>query len=41
LIEVTADGLELKEVFEGFTIQEVINSTEAVLIVKDVIEGVK
>ncbi|AMQ05750.1 MULTISPECIES: 3-oxoacid CoA-transferase subunit B [Sporosarcina] len=41
LIDVTADGLELKEVFEGFTIQEVIDSTEAVLIVKDVIEGVK
>jgi len=41
LIDVTADGLELKEVFEGFTIQEVIDSTEASLIVKDVIEGVK
>ena len=41
LIDVTADGLELKEVFEGFTIQQVIDSTEAVLIVKDVIEGVK
>ena len=41
LIDVTAEGLELKEVFEGFTIQEVIDSTEAVLIVKDVIEGVK
>lgn len=41
LIDVTADGLELKEVFEGFTIQEVIDSTEAALIVKDVIEGVK
>jgi 3-oxoacid CoA-transferase subunit B len=41
LIDVTADGLELKEVFEGYTIQEVIDSTEAVLIVKDVIEGVK
>ncbi len=41
LIDVTAEGLELKEVFEGFTIQQVIDSTEAVLIVKDVIEGVK
>ena len=41
LIDVTADGLELKEVFEGFTIQQVIDSTEPSLIVKDVIEGVK
>ncbi|NYF25224.1 3-oxoacid CoA-transferase subunit B [Sporosarcina sp. JAI121] len=41
LIDVTADGLELKEVFDGFTIQEVIDSTEAALIVKNVIEGVK
>lgn len=41
LIDVTAVGLELKEVFEGFTIQQVIDSTEAVLIVKEVIEGVK
>ena len=41
LIDVTVDGLELKEVFEGFTIQQVIDSTEADLIVKDVIEGVK
>ncbi|MHA6260409.1 3-oxoacid CoA-transferase subunit B [Sporosarcina sp. CAU 1771] len=36
LIEVTSEGLELKEVFEGFTVQDVIDSTEAVLIVKDV-----
>lgn len=36
LIEVTPEGLELKEVFEGFTVQEVIDSTEADLIVKDV-----
>jgi 3-oxoacid CoA-transferase subunit B len=41
LIDVTPEGLELKEVFEGFTIQEIIDSTEAELIVKDVIEGVK
>lgn len=41
LIDVTPEGLELKEVFEGFTIQQVIDATEAVLIVKDVIEGVK
>ncbi|WP_342510463.1 3-oxoacid CoA-transferase subunit B [Sporosarcina sp. FSL K6-1522] len=40
LIDVTPEGLELKEVFEGFTIQEVIDSTEAPLIVKDVIEDV-
>lgn len=40
LIDVTPEGLELKEVFEGFTIQQVIDSTEAPLIVKDVIEGV-
>ncbi len=36
LIEVTPDGLELKEVFEGFTVQDIIDSTEAELIVKDV-----
>ncbi|WP_318614160.1 3-oxoacid CoA-transferase subunit B [Sporosarcina sp. YIM B06819] len=41
LIDVTPAGLELKEVFEGFTIQEVVDSTEAPLIVKDVIEGGK
>ncbi|WP_339251086.1 3-oxoacid CoA-transferase subunit B [Sporosarcina sp. FSL W8-0480] len=31
LIDVTPDGLELKEVFEGFTVEDVINSTEAEL----------
>lgn len=31
LIEVTPDGLELKEVFEGFTLEDVVNSTEAEL----------
>lgn len=36
LIEVTSEGLELKEVFEGFTVQDVLDSTEATLIVKDV-----
>ncbi|MFJ7934775.1 3-oxoacid CoA-transferase subunit B [Sporosarcina sp. NPDC096371] len=41
LIDVTPAGLELKEVFEGFTIQNVVESTEAPLIVKDVIVGVK
>jgi len=40
LIDVTPNGLELKEVFEGYTIQEVIDSTEADLIVNDVKEGV-
>ena len=39
-IEVTPDGLELKEVFEGFTIQEVIDSTEAKLIIDNVEENV-
>jgi 3-oxoacid CoA-transferase subunit B len=41
LIEVTPEGLELKEVFEGFTVQDIIDSTEADLIVKDVKENVK
>lgn len=40
LIDVTPDGLELKEVFEGYSIQDIIDSTEAELIVKDVKEGV-
>ncbi|WP_269050412.1 3-oxoacid CoA-transferase subunit B [Sporosarcina sp. G11-34] len=40
LIEVTPEGLELKEVFEGFTVQDVIDSTEANLIVKDIKENV-
>lgn len=31
LIDVTPDGLELKEVFEGFTVEDVVNSTEAEL----------
>lgn len=29
LIEVTPDGLVLKEVFEGYTVQEVVDSTGA------------
>ena len=41
LIEVTPEGLELKEVFEGFTVQDVIDSTEASLIVKNVKENVQ
>lgn len=36
LIEVTSRGLELKEVFEGYSIQDVLQSTEATLIVEDV-----
>lgn len=31
LIDVTPEGLELKEVFEGFTVEDVVNSTEAEL----------
>ncbi|GEN82158.1 succinyl-CoA:3-ketoacid coenzyme A transferase subunit B [Sporosarcina luteola] len=31
LIDVTPDGLELKEVFEGFTVEDVVNSTDAEL----------
>ena len=41
LIEVTSDGLELKEVFEGFTVQDVIDSTEATLILKMLKENVQ
>lgn len=40
LIDVTPDGLELKEVFEGFTIQDIIDSTEVELIIKEVRENV-
>ncbi|TQR14656.1 3-oxoacid CoA-transferase subunit B [Psychrobacillus soli] len=40
MIEVTSDGLELKEVFEGYTIQDIIDATEAPLIIKDVKENV-
>ena len=39
-IEVTPDGLVLKEVFEGFTLQDVIDSTEAKLNVDNVEENV-
>ncbi|QTD41368.1 CoA transferase subunit B [Sporosarcina sp. Te-1] len=35
LIEVTSKGLVLQEVFEGFSVEEVIDSTEAELIVAD------
>ncbi|MET1014597.1 MAG: 3-oxoacid CoA-transferase subunit B [Paenisporosarcina sp.] len=40
LIEVTPNGLVLKEVFEGFTVQDVIDSTEASLNVDHVKENV-
>jgi 3-oxoacid CoA-transferase subunit B len=40
MIEVTEQGLELKEVFEGYTVQEIIDATEATLIVKNVKENV-
>lgn len=40
LIEVTSRGLELREVFEGYSIQDVLQSTEANLIVENVKESV-
>ncbi|TQR18016.1 3-oxoacid CoA-transferase subunit B [Psychrobacillus vulpis] len=40
MIEVTKDGLELKEVFEGYTIDDIVAATEATLIIKDVKENV-
>lgn len=40
LIDVTSRGLELKEVFEGYSVQDVIQSTEANLIVENVKESV-
>ncbi|QFF99758.1 3-oxoacid CoA-transferase subunit B [Psychrobacillus glaciei] len=40
MIEVTENGLELKEVFEGYTVQDIIDATEATLIIKDVKENV-
>ncbi|MER2262128.1 MAG: 3-oxoacid CoA-transferase subunit B [Psychrobacillus sp.] len=40
MIEVTEDGLELKEVFEGYSVQDIIDVTEADLIIKDVKENV-
>lgn len=39
-IEVTSEGLVLREVFEGFTVQDIIDSTEAPLNVKHVQENV-
>lgn len=40
MIEVTEAGLELKEVFEGYTVQDIIDATEATLIIKDIKENV-
>lgn len=39
LIEVTDKGLVLKEVFEGFTVEDVVNSTEAPLNTENVVEN--
>lgn len=41
LIEVTEKGLVLKEVFEGFTVQDVIDSTEATLNTENVVENMQ
>ncbi|WP_017379979.1 3-oxoacid CoA-transferase subunit B [Paenisporosarcina sp. TG-14] len=41
LIEVTSSGLVLKEVFEGFSVQDVIDSTEASLDVTNVKENIQ
>lgn len=40
MIEITENGLELKEVFEGYSVQDIIDATEAELIIKDVRENV-
>lgn len=40
MIEVTENGLELKEVFEGYSVQDIIDATEAALIIKEVKENV-
>ncbi|KGR74075.1 CoA transferase subunit B [Ureibacillus sinduriensis] len=39
LFEVTPNGLALREVFKGFTLEEVIQSTEANLILDNVLEN--
>lgn len=39
-IEVTPDGLVLKEVFEGYTIQDIVDCTEATLNIDNVQENV-
>ncbi len=41
LIEVTDQGLVLKEVFEGFTVEDVVNSTEATLITENIVENMQ
>lgn len=41
LIEVTDKGLVLKEIFEGFTVEDVVNSTEAPLIIENVVENLQ
>ncbi|WP_342598663.1 3-oxoacid CoA-transferase subunit B [Psychrobacillus sp. FSL H8-0483] len=40
-IEVTPEGLVLREVFEGFTVQDIIDSTEAPLNIDNVQENVR
>lgn len=40
MIEVTENGLELKEVFEGYSVQDIIDATDAELIVNNVRENV-
>lgn len=40
MIEVTENGLELKEVFEGYSVQDIVDATEAELIVNNVRENV-
>lgn len=40
MIEVTENGLELKEVFEGYSVQDIIDSTEAELIINNVRENI-
>lgn len=40
MIEVTKNGLELKEVFEGYSVQDIIDATEAELIINNVRENV-
>lgn len=40
-IEVTLGGLVLTEVFEGFTVEDVVNSTDASLNIENVLENVQ
>ncbi|MFE8703358.1 3-oxoacid CoA-transferase subunit B [Cytobacillus sp. FJAT-54145] len=40
VIDVTEAGLKLVEVFEGFTVEDIVNSTESTLIIDDVKVGV-